>query len=102
MTSDYACFNTTRPTPVGSYAANTFGLFDMHGNVREWVEDLWHDSYADAPLDAIPWTTGHSAMRVVRGGAWRDAAWFLRSASRGRAGAGERCNFIGLRVARDI
>lgn len=74
----------------------------MHGNVREWMEDLWHDNYVEAPIDAIAWTSGHSPMRVVRGGAWLDQAWFLRSAARGRASAPDRCNFIGLRVARDL
>lgn len=102
MTPDHACYGAKRPTPVGSYPPNAFGLYDMHGNVREWVEDLWHDSYVDAPIDAIAWTSGHSAMRVVRGGAWLDEPWFLRSASRGRASAPDRCNFIGFRVARDI
>jgi formylglycine-generating enzyme required for sulfatase activity len=97
--ANYAAKSTQ---PVGGYEPNRFGLYDMHGNVREWVEDLWHDTYADAPTDALPWLNSHSPMRVVRGGGWLDPDWFLRSASRGRAGAGDRCNFIGLRVARDI
>jgi|CXWL01.1.fsa_nt_gi formylglycine-generating enzyme required for sulfatase activity len=101
-TQAVATFGAKRPTPVGLYAANRFGLYDMHGNVREWVADLWHDNYDAAPVDAIAWTAGHGAMRVTRGGGWVDTAKFLRSASRGRAGAGERCGFIGLRVARDI
>lgn len=97
-----ANYGSQATAPVGWCAPNAFGLYDMHGNVREWVEDLWHDNYAGAPADALAWTTGHSALRVVRGGSWRDEGWFLRSASRGRAAATERCNFIGMRVARDI
>lgn len=97
-----ATFGAKRPTPVGSFAANRFGLQDMHGNVREWVADLWHDNYADAPGDAIAWSAGHGAMRVTRGGGWPDAAKFLRCANRGRASAAERCAFIGFRVAREI
>lgn len=97
-----AAFKLDRPVQVGSYPPNGFGVYDMHGNVREWVEDSWHDNYVDAPRDSIPWVSGHSAMRVVRGGAWRDDAWMLRAASRGRASAPDRCNFIGFRVARDI
>ena len=101
-TDKLACFRAPRPAPVGSLPPNAFGLYDMHGNVREWTGDLWHDSYAGAPTDAIAWTAGHSAMRVVRGGSWTDGPAMLRSASRGRAIATERCNFIGLRVAREI
>lgn len=97
-----ACFASKAPADVGLHPPNAFGLYDMHGNVREWVEDLWHDNYANAPADALPWTSGHSAMRVVRGGAWCDAKGVLRSAARGRADAVERCNFIGLRIAREI
>ena len=61
---------TMRKTaPVGSFFANSFGLFDMHGNVWEWVEDCWHDSYVGAPLDESAWTTGGNCdLRVLRGG----------------------------------
>jgi formylglycine-generating enzyme required for sulfatase activity len=91
-----------RTTPIGNYDSNRFGLYDMHGNVREWVEDLWHDNYDDAPTDGLSWLSGHSAMRVLRGGSWLDADWFVRSASRGRGGEYDRTNFIGFRLARDI
>jgi formylglycine-generating enzyme required for sulfatase activity len=87
---------------VGTYAPNAFGLYDTHGNVREWVEDLWHDDYNEAPADGLPWTSGHSAMHVLRGGCWLDAPWFLRSAARGRGGEHDRTNFIGFRIGRDI
>lgn len=102
LSPERAVYKLKRPAPVGSFPANAFGLYDMHGNVREWVEDSWHDNYVDAPRDGIPWTSGHSAMHVVRGGSWQDEPWFLRSAGRGRASAPERCSFIGFRVARDI
>ena len=58
--------------PVGTFAANPFGLFDMLGNVWEWVEDCWHDSYQGAPSDARAWTSsGDCGRRVVRGGSWQ-------------------------------
>jgi formylglycine-generating enzyme required for sulfatase activity len=101
-TNAEAAFAAKRPSPVGSYPANRFGLYDMHGNVREWVADLWHDNYEGAPADAIAWTAGHGAMHVTRGGGWLDAAKFLRCAARGRASASERCNFIGVRLLREI
>ena len=59
--------------PVGSFAANGFGLYDVHGNVREWVADCWNDSYHGAPSDGGAWERGECDRRVVRGGSWLDA-----------------------------
>ena len=57
--------------PVGSFAANRFGLHDMHGNVWEWVEDCWHESYRGAPPVGRAWTAGGDCgKRVLRGGSW--------------------------------
>ena len=73
------------PTAVGSYRPNAFGLYDMHGNVWEWAEDCWNDSYAGAPADGSAWTSGNCVLRVVRGGSWFDVTpRYLRSADRGR------------------
>ena len=58
-------------SPVGSFEPNAFGLYDMHGNVWEWVEDCWHDNYEGAPSDGSAWTSGGNSNRaVVRGGSW--------------------------------
>ena len=93
---------TSGPVAVGAYPPNRFGLYDMHGNVREWTSDLWHDSYDLTPQDGRPALEGHSAMRVVRGGSWHDSAVMLRSAARMRATQSIRSELIGFRVARSI
>jgi len=90
------------PAPVGAYPANRFGIYDMHGNVREWTADLWHDSYDLTPQDGRPALDGHSSMRVVRGGCWRDNAGMLRSAARMRATGAIRADVIGFRVVRTV
>ena len=69
--------------PAGSFAANAWGLHDMHGNVNEWVADCWHDSYARAPPDGSAWTRGADCgRRVFRGGSWLGHSWYSRSAYR--------------------
>ena len=77
-------WDNERPAPVGSFAANAFGLYDMHGNVFEWVADCWHNSYEGAPTDGSAWTSGcgSNVRAVLRGGSWYFTPWFLRSASR--------------------
>ncbi|MCL2713398.1 MAG: formylglycine-generating enzyme family protein, partial [Alphaproteobacteria bacterium] len=67
---------------VDSFEANPFGLYQVHGNVWEWVEDCWHDTYRGAPTDGSVWTSGDCRTRVLRGGSWRSASGVLRSASR--------------------
>ena len=74
--------------PVGSFAANAWGLHDMHGNAEEWVQDCWHANYKEAPDDGSAWTTGVDCnMRVLRGGSFRSellrpSSYYLRSAIR--------------------
>jgi formylglycine-generating enzyme required for sulfatase activity len=98
-----ARFGTTEgPVAPGAYPPNAFGLYDMHGNVREWTADVWHESYDFTPLDGSPATQGHSAMRVVRGGSWSDDAVLLRSAARMRATPTSRVGMIGFRVVREL
>ena len=60
--------------PVGSFGANAWGLYDMHGNVWEWVGDCWHENYRRAPSDGTAWTSGGDcSLRVLRGGSWSDS-----------------------------
>ena len=71
-------------TPVDHFKlANAFGLCDMHGNVYEWCQDHWHDSYKDAPADGSAWSSeNENDSRVIRGGSWIDNPWDCRSAYR--------------------
>ncbi|MBD2464281.1 formylglycine-generating enzyme family protein [Oscillatoria sp. FACHB-1407] len=88
-----------RTTDVGSFPANAFGLFDMHGNVWEWCADHWHDNYTNAPIDGSAWVTGGNfELRVRRGGSWFSLPWSCRSASRVFLSP-DLCNpYIGFRV----
>ena len=88
--------------PVGSFPANPFGLHEMHGNVWEWCQDCWNDSYNGAPSDGSAWTTGDCSSRVLRGGSWGGSPGWLRSAI--RSGSYPTVRFIngGFRLARTI
>ena len=90
--------NTT--TEVGKFPANGFGLHDLHGNVGEWCEDVWHDDYDLLPRDGSAWTQGGDrSCRVVRGGSWRDPAHYCRSAKRGQNAANQGDRTTGFRIA---
>ena len=88
--------------PVGSFRANAWGLYDMHGNVWEWVEDCWNDSYVGAPRDGSVWRSGNCSGRVMRGGSWFDIPSGLRAAFRVWDATGVRDNDNGFRVARTL
>ena len=87
---------------VGKYKANAFGLHDVSGNVWEWVEDCWNESYAGAPADGSAWTSGNCKPRVLRGGSWFGNPRLIRSAVRSRNGTGIRDSGNGFRVARTL
>ena len=88
---------------TGRYGPNGFGLFDMLGNAREWVEDCWHRDYADAPPDGSAWTEGGScSLRVLRGGSWLDGPGGVRSSTRDKGTTRIRFSANGFRVARAL
>lgn len=85
--------------PVAQKEPNSFGLYDMHGNVFEWVEDHWHDNYQDAPLDGSAWIDNPgNSYRIIRGGCWVFPARDCRAAYRGGYRPGNRSGFVGFRV----
>ena len=88
--------------PVGGYAPNRFGLYDMIGNVWEWTEDCWNASYAGAPADGSAWLAGDCTQRVLRGGSWSTVPRYARSATRFRNPADYRDNLTGFRLARPL
>jgi len=90
------------PAPVGQFAANTFGLYDMNGNVWEWCEDSWHAGYQGAPHNGSVWQDGNLMLRILRGGSWLDEPKDLRSAGRLRIHPDGRTDDIGFRVARTL
>jgi formylglycine-generating enzyme required for sulfatase activity len=90
------------PAPVMSFKPNPFGLYDMSGNVSEWVADCWHDNYNRAPADGTAWVNPGCRERVVRGGSWGSAPDQDRSAFRQGASADTRSGRVGFRVARDL
>lgn len=102
----HACgsrWDARQTAPVGSFDPNRFGLYDMVGNVREWTEDCYHDSYGGAPADGSGWTKDANCYhRVVRGGSFLLAPEFLRSASRYWFAADYRLRYVGFRVARTL
>jgi len=87
---------------VGSFVPNAFGLYDMTGNVAQWVADCHHDSYDGAPTDGSAWLTGDCALRNVRGGAWSLSGWSVRTAQRIGDPPAMRNDHLGFRVAREL
>jgi formylglycine-generating enzyme required for sulfatase activity len=90
------------PAPVMSFAANPFGLYDINGNVSEWVQDCWHDNYIRAPNDGSAWLNPGCRAHVVRGGSWGSSPDQVNSAYRQGTNGDVRSARVGFRVIREL
>jgi formylglycine-generating enzyme required for sulfatase activity len=88
--------------PVGLKPANRFDLYDMAGNVWQWTQDCYAETYAAAPNNGTAAEMGNHCLRVDRGGSWYYATWLLRSATRERNPADYRDKVMGFRVAKTL
>jgi formylglycine-generating enzyme required for sulfatase activity len=96
-------WDNRRSAPVGSFAPNQFGLYDIVGNVFEWVEDCVHANYNGAPSDGSAWIEGGNCKsRLVRGGSWYSTPNFLRSTVRNAFLTSARGDYMGFRVGRTL
>jgi formylglycine-generating enzyme required for sulfatase activity len=95
-------WDNQQTSPVGSFAANQFGLYDMAGNVWQWVQDCYQDNYSGAPVDGSAWISGDCSRRVVRGGTWINSPRDRRAADRYGNTAVGRSYDIGFRVGRTL
>jgi len=104
QTKDYAWHDSiseNKSQPVGLKKPNPFGLYDIFGNVWEWTQDCWNESYNGAPTDGSAWRTGNCPYTMVmRGGAWHSHPDGLRSASRAHNPLTGKYDYLGVRVVR--
>jgi formylglycine-generating enzyme required for sulfatase activity len=95
-------WDNRQTAPVGSFATNAFALYDMAGNVYEWVEDCLHNNYEGAPDDGSAWVgDGDCSNRILRGSSWLDSPVYLRSADRYRGATDLRNDSLGFRIGRN-
>ncbi len=91
-----------KPTRVGSFQPNPFGVHDTAGNVAEWVRDCWHDNYVNAPVDDSVWEGGDCSVRIVRGGSYNSPPQSIRHARRDKFRSNAAYDNIGIRIVREI
>jgi formylglycine-generating enzyme required for sulfatase activity len=97
----YGDYTGGKTHPVGQKKPNLWGLYDMHGNVWEWVQDSWHSDYNGAPADGSAWESGDGARRVFRGGGWYDCTGYCRSAGRSQNDPRDRYAYLGFRILKE-
>ena len=92
-------YQASQPLTVGSFKPNPFGLYDMGGNVHQWVADCWHENYQGAPSDGSAWVESDCLSRVIRSGSWKNDPSYVRPSNRDHYDATVRYPTHGLRVA---
>ncbi len=92
----------TASATVRTFAPNPWGLYQVHGDVYDWVEDCWNETYDGAPTDGSAWTTGNCDRHVLRGGAFSRRPQTMRSAARIWFGSSQRLSYMSVRVARSL
>lgn len=88
--------------PVGSFKPNPWGLYDMHGNAFEWVEDCWHENYEGAPKGLEAWVEPGCQFRVIRGGSWYYYSRMARSANRQKNPGAVKSYWLSFRLVREL
>jgi formylglycine-generating enzyme required for sulfatase activity len=97
-------WDNKQTAPVGSFAPNAYGLYDMHGNVYQWVQDCYHEGYHGAPADGTAWVLScqDNASRVVRGGSWNSFSPDISTTSRSWGRVDYKSSNVGFRIARTL
>ena len=102
ITQSQANFEHDQLKDVGSYPPNAFGLYDMHGNLKEWVEDCFNSDYANSSTDGSPILSGNCKARVLRGGSYPGLKQFITSSTRHHSYADHEHWTTGFRIAKDL
>ena len=100
--SDCGAGTKGQPSAAGSYKPNPFGLYDTAGNMAEWVQDCWNESYQGAPVDGSAWVKGNCGLRGLRGGSFGNKSTYIRSSARFRYDSDVRYEANGFRVLREL
>ena len=95
-------YDASQPLKVGSFKPNPFGLYDMGGNIHQWVADCWHKNYQGAPSDGSPWVDNDCLSHVMRSGSWKNDPSYVRPSSRDHYDTGVRYPTHGFRVAHSL
>ena len=95
-------YDASQPLKVGSFKPNPFGLYDMGGNIHQWVTDCWHKNYQGAPSDGSPWEENNCLSHVIRSGSWKNGPSYVRPSNRDHYDTGVRYPTHGFRVAHSL